>query len=545
MRDFITVRVLSIGELFSGEFAFRLPWFQRAYAWQPTEVARLMRDLLDAQALTGEHRRYFLGNIMLAKEPGSTDTALVDGHQRVMTLTILFAVLRDIETDQAQKLALQKLIGDGPYILTSQEMLRDFIETYVQKPGATTQELDENPSVLSETERNVIDNRDYLVAKLDHRDIPKPKLRELLRFLTESCFVSVSIVHDENEAWKFLQIEEDTHHRFSLTNRAKSTLLGIVPMREREECRRIWELAEEKLGSEDMFNLLGYLRLLLTRKPSDKPLDTELSQIGAFKTNGLAFMKTVLEPAALRLHLLRRLETGVPGDKPRLATSVEQLSWIAPHSWLPVGMLWLEKNGSSRDTVKFFVRLERLMWMMRLAGVDPAQQQKKLLKLLGSIDKGLTAGDIPELEISKEIRDDALASLRAPTFDARRYAGRVLRRIAAHIGNDPGPIHSTNCTIEHILPCGFLEKSGWRHDFKSSKVVKSYSHRLGNLTFLTGEQNNLADSKDWDAKRAIYETCDFEITRELISVERWDQKAIDARTERLIRLLFDAWELPV
>lgn len=545
MRDFINVRVLSLGELFSGEFAFRLPWFQRAYAWQPGEVGRLLTDIFDALELSGDQRRYYLGNIMLAKTPGNTDTALVDGHQRVMTLTILFAVLRDIEADETRKATLQALIGNNPYVLTPQETLRDFIESYVQKPGSTTQELDENPADLSETERNVIDNRDYLVSQLDHHDVPRTMLGDIVAFLTDNCFVTVTIVRDENEAWKFLQVEEDTRHGFSLSNRAKSTLLGIVPAAERDDCSKLWERMEEKLGSQDMFNLLGYVRLLLTRKVSDKPVDAELPQIGGLKKSGLPFMQKVLEPAANHLLALRGLETGVPGDRPRLGKTIEQLAWIEPDAWLPAGMLWLEKKGRSRDTVMFFSRLERLMWIMRLAGIDPARQQKHLLKLLRKIDDGIPVADIPELTISKEMRDGALASLRAPTFDARRYAGRVLRRIAAHLGSDPGPIHPEHCTIEHILPCGFLDKSGWRQDFKTSKAVKSYSHRLGNLTFLTSAQNGHAASKDWAEKRAIYAASDLEMTREISAVEAWNQKAIDARTERMIRILFDAWELPV
>lgn len=545
MRDFIDVKVLSLRELFSGQFAFRLPWFQRAYAWRPAEVGRLLTDIFDALEQNGAERRYFLGNIMLAKEPDNPDTALVDGHQRVMTLTILFSVLRDLATAPAEAAALDALIGGSSFHLTPQEPLREFIANYVQRPGATAQDLDEDPADLSETERNVIDNRDYLRSQLDHRDVPKPLLKEMAAFLTDSCYLTVTIVRDENEAWRFLQIEEETRHRFSPTNRAKSSLLAMVPATEREACRKIWERCEKQLSSEDMFGLLGYLRLLLMRKISDKPVDSELALHVNLNQNGLSFMEKVLEPGASRLSALRRMETGIPGDGPRLAASIGYLGWIAPNAWLPAGILWLEKNTNSRDTVLFFTRLERLMWIMRLAGVDPSRQQKYLLRMLSSIDKGVPAAEIRELAISQGMRDDALASLRAPTFDARRYAGRVLRRVSSELGQDPGPIHAELCTIEHMLPCGFIDKGGWRSDFKTAKMVKSYAHRLGNLTLLSAIHNNEADSKDWVDKRPIYARSNFKMSSELARVERWDQKAIEARTEQMIRVLFNAWELPV
>lgn len=546
VQNFISVRVLSLRELFSGEFDFRLPWFQRAYAWQPGEVGRLLTDIFDALEFTGGRRRYFLGNIMLAKQPDNPDTALVDGHQRIMTLTILFAVLRDLARTTAERMRLQELIaGQGIYRLTPQEVLRDFVEGYVQKMGATQLELEENPADLSETERNVIENRDYLLRELSHRDVPAELLIEMAAFLADHCYLTVSIVRDENEAWRFLQVEEDTRHRFSLTNRAKSSLLAIIPAAEREACRKIWERAEQLLGAEDMFGLLGYLRTLLARKVSDKPVDAELAQIANLNRDGLRFVTDMLEPAAKRLSALRRMEAGVPGDRPRIAASVERMSWIAPNAWLPAGMLWLEKRRDSRETVLFFARLERLMWILRLAGVDPSRQQKQLLRLLAEIDKGTVVADMRELLIGASVRDDALTSLRAPSFDSRRYASRVLRRIGAELGQDPGPIDTELCTIEHILPSGFLEKSGWRDEFKSARAVKGHAHRLGNLTFLNGKDNGDADSKDWVDKRPIYAQSGFKLASELAGVEHWGARAIEARTERLIRLLFDAWELAV
>ena len=48
MQDYISVRVLSLSELFSETFRFRLPYFQRAYAWHTVEVSRLLANVLEA-----------------------------------------------------------------------------------------------------------------------------------------------------------------------------------------------------------------------------------------------------------------------------------------------------------------------------------------------------------------------------------------------------------------------------------------------------------------------------------------------------------------
>src|SRR5262245_39984483 len=93
MESYINVEVLRLEELFSSRFRFYLPWFQRAYAWGEEHASRLLADVL--RAMTGPKKRYFLGHVKLAKPNNRPDSAIIDGQQRAITLTILFALLRD------------------------------------------------------------------------------------------------------------------------------------------------------------------------------------------------------------------------------------------------------------------------------------------------------------------------------------------------------------------------------------------------------------------------------------------------------------------
>ena len=148
-----------------------------------------------------------------------------------------------------------------------------------------------------------------------------------------------------------------------------------------------------------------------------------------------------------------------------------------------------------------------------------------------------------ELEATRALRTTAYANLVSNTFDNKHYAAKVLRRASLELGADPGAICPVNVTIEHVLPRGFADGSGWRHHFKTEKFVKNYTHRLGNLTFLTGEQNRLADACDWSEKRKIYAQSSFALTRELAGISDWTPGAIEERTERLSRLLFNVWQI--
>lgn len=544
MDGFIKVRVVSLRQLFSGERAFRLPWFQRAYAWQTNEAGRLLTDLFDVTYEKEEsRRRYFLGSLMLAKKPGDIHTALVDGHQRVMTLTLLFAVLRDLSSNPASRALLQGFIGDPGYHLQTQENLTLFCGKYVQAAGATLLSPDAETEALSEIVRNVIDNREYFKTELSGGEVPEDIRELLIETLADRCFVILKEVEDEDEAWRMLEIEEQTRRDFNAANRAKASLLSMMPASEREDCRRIWDDCEFKLGSQDMYALLGHVRMLKLRKRSERPVEPDLAQAFALNKSGRPFMEGAITPAAAQLHALRHREVGSLKSRAQITVSIDRLTWIAPDLWIPAALRWLDRRGENGETAAFFASLERMVWMLRLAGIDPTRQQRQIIRLLGEIDKDVPAGAMKELDITRAMRESALTNLKSPTFDAKHYASRVLRRISQEMGVDPGPICPVRVTVEHVLPQGWMETSGWRRSFKTEKSVRTHAHRLGNLTFLTAEQNRAADACDWDDKRKIYAQSEFALTRELAGLKEWSPASIEDRTNRLSGMLFKSWGL--
>ncbi len=335
------------------------------------------------------------------------DTALVDGHQRIMSLTILFAVLRDLAQEAEEKARLHAFIAGQGYRLNPQENLADFCHRYVQAQGATTVEPDEDLQDLGETERNIIENRNYLRTELNGPECTPASRRALAEFLAENCCVIVSSVDDEGDAWRILRIEEETRVAFNPTDRAKATLLSIVANDDRAICQRVWEKCETQLGFTDMHALLGHLRTMKLRKRSEKPVEIDLAE--GFKLNvagsGRAFLEKELEPAAQCLAAIRRGDFAESKKQQAVASSLERLAWIHTQSWVPAALLWLSRRANDAGTPLFFSRLERLIWIMRIAGLDPTKQQVRILQLLGEIDRTAKVDEMRELEIGKTLRE--------------------------------------------------------------------------------------------------------------------------------------------
>lgn len=542
MPELISVKVIPLKELFSDAFCFRLPYFQRAYAWQTGEIGRLLSDI--TEAMRAGKRGYFLGKLVVAKKNGHSDTALVDGHQRVMSLTLLFAVLRDIESDPKVQELLNGFIRGTAVRLVPQDATALICEQYVQSPGATTVDIEDDLALLSETERNIIENRNHLRLELAGAQFPPDLRRALVTFLAEHCCVIVSAVEDEDEAWSFLRTEEETRVDFSKSDRAKFSLLSIIPPEDRRECQAIWEQCEAMLGATDMHALLGHLRTLKRRRSTSKPIEIDLAETYRFNAAGagVTFFRTQLQPAAERLWALRRPGGYGPVSEP-VANLSEQMRWIDPHLWVSAALLWLEHDRMASETLKFFKRLERIVWLMRIAGFDPTKQSSRILQLLGEIDRVGSVDGLRSLDVTNELREKAMTNLRSPSFDAKHYSGRVLRRISIALGQDSGPVDPQSVTIEHVLPRGHAPRSGWRRTFPTAQSVRLYAHRLGNLTFLSPTENQRADTLDWEAKRPILAGSPFLLSRRLATSSEWTPAHILSRTEELIGVLFQDWDV--
>ena len=95
----------AISEVFSDRHAFEIPPYQRPYAWETEQARDLLNDISDAMDNTAVSGGiYFIGSIVLIKSPNDPLAKVIDGQQRLTTLTILLSVLRDLTKDDERRL---------------------------------------------------------------------------------------------------------------------------------------------------------------------------------------------------------------------------------------------------------------------------------------------------------------------------------------------------------------------------------------------------------------------------------------------------------
>ena len=84
---------------------FIIPPFQRPYRWNDEQCLTLLNDV-DQAANSGTSERHFLGSIVyrqLDAEHGYTKSLLIDGQQRLTTLTLILCALRELSGDHPQR----------------------------------------------------------------------------------------------------------------------------------------------------------------------------------------------------------------------------------------------------------------------------------------------------------------------------------------------------------------------------------------------------------------------------------------------------------
>ena len=150
MPETIKANEQNLNSVFSDDYIFEIPVYQRPYAWDTEQVNDLLDDLLYAMRREGDEP-YFLGSVVLIKGDDA-DSQVVDGQQRLTTLTMLLCVLRDLSHGQIKTDLDRYIRQQGSVIAGTSEVVRfslrdldrDFFYTHVQKSGGVVA-LAENP----------------------------------------------------------------------------------------------------------------------------------------------------------------------------------------------------------------------------------------------------------------------------------------------------------------------------------------------------------------------------------------------------------------
>src|SRR5690606_33244595 len=120
---------------------FIIPDYQREYDWEENEIDELLEDLEDIHPTES----YFIGHMVFEGKFNGTEFKVIDGQQRITTLTIMLCVIRDLFYSKNlsdlgdginDKYIFSKDVNNQPYVILENKMPYPILQAYVQsKPN--------------------------------------------------------------------------------------------------------------------------------------------------------------------------------------------------------------------------------------------------------------------------------------------------------------------------------------------------------------------------------------------------------------------------
>ncbi|HAE27548.1 MAG TPA: DUF262 domain-containing protein [Hyphomonas adhaerens] len=539
----------SVRVIFAPGEQLQMPPYQRSYSWEAREANELLGDLIDSVETGTPH---FVGAIVLIHGAENGVLEIVDGQQRLTTLTILLAVLRDLEPDKARAAMLHALIADDArpmlgeganWRLTLNHMDGPFFRDAIQTPGAT-RNLDKEPGE-SESQQRMVRNAAAFMKRLSSMD--EKDRRELADMVMNRCALVRVVVGEKEQGFKVFRVlntrgkEPDAHDiiKTELFQRARFTDKEASAYAER------WSEHEAALGGSAFDDLLRQIRSIYDKSGRGE-LISAFPKAVLSKVDPRKFLEEVL-PRYVEAY--RLITTGDVQDGPNarvVSDKLNQMRALDQSSWRAPALKFLVERGvDDPQAPDFFTRLERLAFVIMLVVTDRDQRNKRFNKVMEAItnDRTLFAKNGPlavDRSDSKKARERMLG--RFATFAQRR--AMALRLNAALEDGVTIPPES-DATVEHVLPRNIHEDSHWLTVWPDPAKRREQCDTLGNFVLLTHKVNQKADRQDFRAKKEVYFNggggMDFALTRDLQDQDAWTADVVRKRTEMLVEILCQVW----
>ena len=207
-----------IRKIFSNDFNFTIPLYQRPYSWTTEQACELLDDLTefigpDTTVSTDDLSPYFLGSIVLIKGEGNPNAEVVDGQQRLTTLNILMAALRYTIQETAFSAAMTKYLyeeGDpiegnpNRYRLTLRERDAEFFRKHVQDADQIVTLKNLDAGQLTDSRRNIQANALLYLTRLEK--LADNQRVRLAQFIVKNCLLVVVSTPDLDSAYRIFSI---------------------------------------------------------------------------------------------------------------------------------------------------------------------------------------------------------------------------------------------------------------------------------------------------------------------------------------------------
>lgn len=545
---------------------YRIPGFQRPYSWDRENIQDFWDDVVRDNS--GE---YFIGSMVVYKAGGPQTFGVVDGQQRVTTITILLCairnLLRDREFENLAKgihgLIERKNIDDKPEFVVDTETSYPYFQDRIQKweaPSLELHPLEEEKNLQAAFDRlsgfltkiaEGIDN-DPTLSKKKKRERLRDKLIEIRDAILNLKLISVQM-DDEDDAYLIFETLNTRGKDLSLSDLVKNHLAKNIRSKNRQtddakfKWRQLLKTIEESSVPLETDKFLHHFWLskfeYLPAKSLFKSLKKRVSQAEA-----RGFLDQLVADSKI-YRSMHEISFGKWSKQERRITAALEALLLfrveQPTPWVLslVREYKLTKKLKLRHLQDALVSLEKFHFLFTAAtsqrssgGISKmyalharelfnAKLTQDAVKVISDL-KAKLRDRVPSLDEFHALFPEILYT---DTFTKQRKLVKYILAGLEERRSSSTAIDFDGMTIEHITPLSKISKS----------MPEDIIGQIGNLLLVPDKLNQKLRDKDFPEKKRILIENGFKLDAHLKHATKWNAPEITARTRTLA---VDAYE---
>jgi hypothetical protein len=539
--------MLSLTKLFSQEFFFRIPEYQRPFMWGEEDFSNLIDDLTSADW----DEPYFLGTLVLHNQ-GDSEYDVVDGQQRLTALCILIACVRDAlnkigSTQLADELhgkiyqkenSLDTIPAKNRLQVKDQGVFNSLIGTL---GGAST--------VVAAADSGTPAGKRYEVARsifwTELAKMTDETLKSFAKFINKSCTLIFLATDSFDDAFRLFTVVNDRGKQLRRIDVLKA--YNLDPSRIPNSSARVkyahkWEDMETQLGEtlfEDIFHLLRLI--YIKEKPAadlhKEFVDRILGKVDMPKA-GEQFLDALAKYVNLYDHLfLDRDYLDAADDDPHVQFRTllsAMLDHFPASEWKACLLLFADRFGRD-DLYAFMLELEKVYLDHWVQGIRKDERYGTYTKILRDISSAKSAAEVIAASTVKTDRIEK--ACRAPNFYGAGHAKYLLVRAEIVTSELDRAHHFQARSIEHVLPQTPKPGGDWAASFTEAEHGELVDS-VGNLVLLSKSKNSAAGNREFADKKSKYlanKVSDFPRSIKVLDYPAWTATIIRKRTDEFAR----------
>ena len=559
----ITGHEYQLLKIFSSDFEYHIPAYQRPYAWTVEETDTLFDDLYSFYASEKEDENYFLGSIVLIKENTDRKADVIDGQQRLTTLTILFSVLANNLKDPDDKSSCMEILqekGNKLAGIASQprvflrEWDQSFFNTYIQNVKIDDLLKLDPASLDTESKKHIQENCRSLKVKFEETfQNDEDELLKFSNFLLNRCYLVAVSTPSQASAFRVFSVMNSRGLDLLPTDIIKSETIGKLPTDLQKAYTDKWENLENLVGRDGFNEVFTHTRTIFTMEKAKKNLLDEFRSYVVPQTTPKALVDDYLEPYTMAYMKLKNCEYTSSKNAEEINNYLYWLNKNNNYDWMPPAILFMSMYPDDSDYLLWFVRkLERIASYLQVTAQDVNHRMSRYKFILAEMKERQDSSlenPIRNIELTEWEKEEFLRTLNGEIYTmpaARR--NYIIQRLDSFV-SDGGATYNTKLfTIEHVLPQNPSAGSEWFDIWTEPKDRQYWLNRIANLVPLTRQRNSAAQNYDFDTKKTKYfstksGTSSYQLTTQVINIDKWTPEVVKQRQEDLLEIFTNNWDL--